>query len=71
MVSSISPKAGGWKKYFVFDVLIKSSPLGVYSNSLTVPGEEPSLVSTYFSLGALDERLVVGFLGDILPATRT
>jgi hypothetical protein len=39
--------------------------------TLAVPGEEPSPVSSSFILGAFDEHLVVGFLGGILPATRT
>jgi hypothetical protein len=45
--------------------------LGVYSNYLVVLREEPSPILTYFSFGALGERLVVGFLGGILPATIT
>jgi hypothetical protein len=36
-----------------------------------VPEEEPSPVSASFSLGALDERLVVGFIDGFLPAIRT
>jgi hypothetical protein len=32
-----------------------------------VPGEEPSPVSASLSLAALNEHLVVGFLGDIFP----
>jgi hypothetical protein len=46
------------------------STLGVYSNFLVVPGEEPSPVSASFSLGTLKECMVVGFLNRILPATR-
>jgi hypothetical protein len=71
VLSSVSPKAGGWKKNFFVDVLITGSALGAYSNCLVVPREEPSHVSTSFSLGALSERLVVGFLSNILPAART
>jgi hypothetical protein len=71
VLASVSPKAGGWTKYFFVDVLMTGSTLGAYSNCLVVPREEPSPVSASFSLGALDEHLVVGFLGDILPAART
>jgi hypothetical protein len=71
VLSSVSPKVGGWTKYFFVDVLMTGSTLGAYSNCLVVPGEEPSPISTSFSLGSLGEHLVVGFLGDILPATRT
>jgi hypothetical protein len=70
VLASISPKARGWTKYFFVDVLITGSALGVYSNCLVVPGEESSPVSASFSLGSLGKRLVVGFLGDILPAAR-
>jgi hypothetical protein len=56
------------KTFFVV-VLMTGSGLGMYSNCLAVPGEEPSPVSGSFSFGALGERLVVGFLGGIVPAT--
>jgi hypothetical protein len=45
------------------------SALGAYSNFLVVPEEEPSPISGYFIFCALDERLVVGFLGGIVFAT--
>jgi hypothetical protein len=64
-------KTGGWTKYSFVDVLMTGFTLGVYSNCVSIPGEEPSHVSTYFSLGALEEHLVVGFIGGILPAART
>jgi hypothetical protein len=70
VLSSVSPKSGGWAKNFFVDVLMTGSALGAYSNYLVVPGEEPLLVSASFILGALDECLVVGFLGDIFPTTR-
>jgi hypothetical protein len=38
-----------------------------YSYFLAVPGEEPLHVSSSFSFGALDEHLVVVFLGGIVP----
>jgi hypothetical protein len=69
--TSIFPRTGGWTKAFFVDVLMMGSALRVYSICLTVPEEEPSPVSASFSLGGLGERLVVGFLGDILPAART
>jgi hypothetical protein len=56
-------------KTFFVAVLMIGSTLGAYSNCLTVPREEPSPISSSFSFGALDERLVVGFIGDIVPAT--
>jgi hypothetical protein len=57
------------KSFFVVVLLIGFS-LGVYSNCLMVPKEEPSPISGSFSFGSLDEHLVVGFLDGILPATR-
>jgi hypothetical protein len=71
VLASVSPKAGGWEKYFFVEVLMTGSTLGAYSNCLVVPGEEPSPISASFSFWcSRGERLVVGFLGDILPATR-
>jgi hypothetical protein len=67
VLASISPKAGGWMKNFFISVLTTGSGLGMYSNFLVIPGEEPSLVSGSFFFGALDEHLVVGFLNGIVP----
>jgi hypothetical protein len=67
---SVSSKARGKEKSFFVEVLMTGSTLGVYSNFLAVPGEEPSPVSASFILGALDKRMVVGFLSEILPTTR-
>jgi hypothetical protein len=58
-------------KYFFVDVLMTGSALGVYSNYLPVLEEEPSPIFSFFSLGSLDERMVVGFLGIIFPTART
>jgi hypothetical protein len=58
----------GWMKSFFVDVLMTCSGLGVYSNCLTTPGEEPSPTSGSFSFGTLGDRLVVGFLGGIIPS---
>jgi hypothetical protein len=69
VLASVSPKAGGWTKTFFVVVLTRFSTLGTYSNCLTVLGEEPSPIFGSFSFGALEERLVVGFLGSIVPAT--
>jgi hypothetical protein len=69
MLASVSPKARGWMKTFFVVVLMTSSGLGAYSNCFVIPGEEPSPTSGSFSFGALDDHLVVGFLGDIVPAT--
>jgi hypothetical protein len=71
VLASVSPKTGGWTKAFFVEVFMTDSSLGVYSNFLAVPGEEPSPFSTSFILGALGECLVVEFLDDILPAART
>jgi hypothetical protein len=71
VLASVSPKTGGWTKDFFVEVFMTDSTLGVYSNFLVVPGEEPSPISASFSLGALDKHLVVGFLGGILPTART
>jgi hypothetical protein len=68
--SSVSPMTRGQKKDLFVEVLMTGSTLGAYSNCLIVPGEEPSLVSASFRLGALNECLVIGFLGGIFPATR-
>jgi hypothetical protein len=46
------------------------SGLRVYSNCFATPGEEPSPNSGSFSFGALDDHLVVGFLGGIVPAIK-
>jgi hypothetical protein len=64
-------KPEGWTKAFLDEIFMTDSSLGVYSNCLAVPEEEPSHVSTSSSLGALGECLVVGFVGGILPAART
>jgi hypothetical protein len=71
VLASISPKTGVWTNVFFVQNFMTKSSLGVYSNWLAVPGEEPSPVSSSFSLGSLDEHLVIGFLGDILPVART
>jgi hypothetical protein len=69
VLASVSPKARGGMKTFLVVVLMTGSGLGAYSNCLAVPGEEPFLVSSSFSFGAIGEHLVVGFLGGIVPAT--
>jgi hypothetical protein len=56
---------------FLVDALMTSSTLGENSNCLVVSGEYPSPISTSFNFGALDERLVIGFLGGIFPTDRT
>jgi hypothetical protein len=66
--SYVSSKAGGWIKTFFVDVLMTGSNLGVYSNYFSTPGEEPSPISSSFNFNALDDCLVVSFLGDIVPA---
>ena len=55
-------------KAFFVDVLMTCSDLSVYSNCFVTLGEEPSPTSSSFSLGTLDDRLVVGFLGGIVSA---
>jgi hypothetical protein len=69
VLASVSPKAGGWMKTFFVVVLMIGSGLGAYSNCFAIPGEEPSPTSGSFRFSALDDRLVVGFLGGIVPAT--
>jgi hypothetical protein len=54
-------------KAFLVDVLMTSSGLGANSNYFVAPGEEPYPTSGSFNLGALDDRLVVGFLRGIVP----
>jgi hypothetical protein len=56
-------------KTFFVDVLMTGSDLGIYSNYLATPGEEPSPTSGSFNFGALGDHLVFGFLGSIVPAT--
>jgi hypothetical protein len=46
------------------------SGLGENSNCFVDSGEEPSPTSGSFSLGALDDRLMFGFLGGIVPANQ-
>jgi hypothetical protein len=69
VLASVSPKAGHWMKTFFVAVLMTGFGLGEYSNCFAIPREEPS--PTYGSLrfGALDDRLVVGFFDEIVPAT--
>jgi hypothetical protein len=55
------------KTVFV-DVLITGFSLGENSNCFDAPGEETAPTSGSFSLGALGNHLVVGFLGGIIPA---
>jgi hypothetical protein len=62
VLASVSPKVEGWMKSFFVVVLTTGSTLGVYSNCLAVPGEEPSPIFGSFSFGALEKNLVVGFL---------
>ena len=69
VLDSVSPKAGGWMKNFSVDVLMIGSGLIVYSNCFVAPGEDPLPTSRYFIFSGLDDRLVVRFLGDIIPAT--
>jgi hypothetical protein len=58
-------------KTFLVDVLMTGSGLGENSNCFAAAGEEPSPTSGSFSFGALGDRLVVGFLGGIVPAIET
>lgn len=57
-------------KTFFVDVLMTGSGLGENCNCFAAPEEEPSPTSGSFSLGALGDRLVVGFLGGIVLANR-
>jgi hypothetical protein len=68
VLASVSPKVGGWKKAFFVDVLMTSSCLDMYSNCFATPGEEPSPTSGSFNFGALNDRLMVGFLSGIVLA---
>jgi hypothetical protein len=71
VLAYVSSKAIGCTKPFFFYVLMTGSALGAYSNCLVVPREAASPISVSFSLGSLDKHLVVGFLNNILHATRT
>jgi hypothetical protein len=53
-------------KTFLVDVLMTGSSVGENSGCFVAPGEYPSPTSGYFILDALDNRLVVGFLGGII-----
>jgi hypothetical protein len=57
------------KSFFVV-VLMTGSSLRVYSNYFAAYGEEPTPTFGSFSFGALDDCLVVGFLSEIVPATK-
>jgi hypothetical protein len=50
---------------FLVEVLMTGSTLGAYSNYLAMPGEEPSPIFASFNFGALNECLVIAFLGGI------
>jgi hypothetical protein len=54
-------------KTFIVDVLMSGSDLGANSNCFAAPGEDSSPIYGSFILGLLDNRLVVGFLGGIVP----
>jgi hypothetical protein len=41
---------------FLVDVLMTESSLGANLNYLTVPGEDPSLISASFNFSALDVK---------------
>jgi hypothetical protein len=49
---------------------VTGSGLVVYSNYFMAPREETSPTSGSFIFGALDDNLVVGFLGVIVPAIK-
>jgi len=70
VLASISPKVEGWMKTFFIVVLMTGPSLRVYSNCFVAPREEPSPTSGSFSFDALNDRLVVGFLGGIVPTTK-
>jgi hypothetical protein len=70
VLASVSSKVGGWMKTFFVVVLMTGSILGVYSNCFVAPREEPSPTSGSFNFGALDDHLVVGFLGGIFLETK-
>jgi hypothetical protein len=57
------------KTFFVV-FLMTGSNLIVYSNFFVSPREDPSPTSSYFSFISLDNCLVIGFLGGIVPATK-
>jgi len=68
MLAFVSAKHERWTKSFFVDVLMTGPSLSVYSNCLTTLGEEPSPSSGSFIFVTLGDRLVVGFLGNIVPA---
>jgi hypothetical protein len=68
-LDSVLPSVSMETKDLFVEVFMTDSTPRVYSNCLTVPGEEPSPVSTSFSSGGLGKHLVVGFLRGIFPAT--
>jgi hypothetical protein len=57
-------------KTFFTVLLMTGYGLRVYSNCFVALGEEPSPTSGSFSFCALGDRLVVGFLGGIVPTTK-
>jgi hypothetical protein len=70
VLAYVSPKARGWVKTFFVDVLMTGFGLELNSNCFAAPGEDPSPTSGSFSFGALSDRLVVGYLGGIVPAIK-
>jgi hypothetical protein len=70
MLSFVSPKVGGWMKTFFVVLLMTGFSLRVYSNCFVALAEEPSPTCGSFIFGALEDRLVVVFLGVIVPTTK-
>jgi hypothetical protein len=54
-------------KTFLVDVLVTGFGLGENSDYFAGPGDEPSPTSSSFSLDALNDCPVFGFLGGIVP----
>jgi hypothetical protein len=69
-IACVSPKAIGWMKTFFVVVLMTCPSLIVYYNCFVAPGEVPSPNFGSFSFSTLDDSLVVGFLGGIVPTIK-
>jgi hypothetical protein len=65
VLASMSLNTEGWVNCVLVDVQIIDSIFEKKSSFLLAPSVEPSPTSSSFSLGALGECLVVGFLGGI------
>jgi hypothetical protein len=69
MFCYVSLKDRGLAKAYLVIILMMGANLEVNSKFLATVGEEPSPASDSCSFGILEDFLVVGFFGGIVPTT--